>query len=68
MNPGPYHFPCSVCTCPVRSDQRGIKCDNCLPLCHVLCGDVHNYQYQEIMGSEFFLVLSYMFTVIATYF
>ena len=33
MNSGPFCFPCSVCARPVRSDQCGIECDNCLQWC-----------------------------------
>ena len=54
MNPGPFHFPCSVCAHPVRSNQRGIECDSCLRWCHIACSDVDYYQYQEMMESENF--------------
>ena len=54
MNPGPFRFPCCVCAHPVRSDQRGIECDNCRQWCRTSCGDVDNYQYQEMMESENF--------------
>ena len=30
---------------PVRSDQYGIECDNCLQWCHIACGDVDDHQY-----------------------
>ena len=28
-NPGLAHFPCTVCTRPVRAAQHGIQCDGC---------------------------------------
>ena len=52
MNPGPFCFLCSVSARSVRSDQCGIECDNCLQWCHAACGDVDNYQYQEMIGRE----------------
>jgi len=54
MNPGPFCFPCSVCTLPVHSNQCGIKWDNCSQWCHAACGDADNYQYQEMIESENF--------------
>ena len=29
LNPGPAHFPCTVCAHPVSVNHRGIQCDGC---------------------------------------
>ena len=54
MNPGPFRFPCRVCTRPVRSNQRGIECDVCRQWCHVACVDVDDFRYREMMESKSF--------------
>ena len=37
-NPGPnYRFPCKVCSLPVKSNQRGLACDNCDGWFHTKC-------------------------------
>ena len=36
-NPGPVKNPCGKCERPVRSNQRGIQCEDCMFWHHIKC-------------------------------
>ena len=48
LNPGPARFPCTVCTRPVRINQRGIECDACYGWTHASCSGVSMDFYNQM--------------------
>ena len=55
-NPGPprrWKYPCTVCSAPVKSNQRGIQCDRCDLWTHASCGGVGQEEYEELYGDWF---------------
>jgi hypothetical protein len=36
-NPGPIKFPCGSCAKPVKKNQKGIQCEDCLFWYHIKC-------------------------------
>ena len=53
MNPGPnWKFPCGICSRPVRSNQRGICCDNCDGWNHVKCIGMNSQEYTSFTTNE----------------
>ena len=64
INPGPdqlistirkkpaWKFPCDVCTKPVRSNQKGILCDNCNKWCHFKCVSMDIKTYIDLGSSD----------------
>ena len=57
-NPGPVKFPCGICNKPVRKNQRGIQCEDCIMWHHIKCIDllvneyIINYRHPLIAGFE----------------
>ena len=53
-NPGPprrWKYPCTVCSAPVKSNQRGIQCDRCDLWTHASCGGVGQEEYEGLYGE-----------------
>lgn len=48
VNPGPVRHPCSVCQRSVKSNQRGICCDNCDRWSHAKCACVSLEEYERL--------------------
>ena len=42
LNPGPTRFPCGQCGRAVKSNNRGVCCDQCNKWYHVRCARVAN--------------------------
>ena len=51
LNPGPYKHPCGNCRKPVRSNQRGICCDECDKWFHMQCGGLTPTEYARLSNS-----------------
>ena len=51
LNPGPYRYPCGNCCKPVRSNQRGICCDECDKWFHMQCGGLTHTEYARLSNS-----------------
>ena len=54
LNPGPVHFPCSLCYKTVRMNQRALQCDVCACWCHCVCCGVDIHAYRVFQNSEAF--------------
>ena len=53
-NPGParrWKYPCTICSAPVKSNQRGIQCDMCDLWTHASCGGVSLEEYEGLCGD-----------------
>ena len=53
-NRGPprrWKYPCTVCSVPVKSNQRGIHCDRCDLWTHASCGGVGQEEYEGLCGE-----------------
>ena len=48
MSPGPTKIPCSVCTKPVRSNQRAIECEECYSWYHEQCLGINNAVFKAL--------------------
>ena len=48
LNPGPVKYPCTVCSRPVKSNQRGIFCDRCELWTHARCCGVDVVEYEKL--------------------
>ena len=54
LNPGPpsrWRYPCTVCSKPVQSNQRGVQCDMCDLWNHATCGSVERETYLNLKGD-----------------
>ena len=53
LNPGPCKYPCGVCQKPVKSNQAGIECEECLLWYHKKCiyQSTHSYKARNSRGS-----------------
>ena len=51
-NPGPVRYPCTVCSKPVRSNQRGIECSMCGKWTHAKCCGVSPEEYLRLGECE----------------
>lgn len=55
-NPGPakpvYKFPCGICEKPVKSNQRGVQCDDCDVWFHTKCMSMPSAVYKGIEGKD----------------
>ena len=51
LNPGPFRYPCSVCSRPVRSNQRGIQCDGCCRWTHAVCAGVSEDMWMDMTSQ-----------------
>ena len=51
-NPGPVKFPCTMCSKPVKRNQRGIMCDSCDFWTHASCCDIGPDEYQQLSTCE----------------
>lgn len=49
VNPGPAHFPCTICDNPVLDDHRGVCCDLCDQWTHADCARVNEDEYKNSM-------------------
>ena len=59
VNPGPIRFPCGKCNRAVRSNQRGICCDQCDRWFHIRCSNISNDDYTLLSNnSETWVCLS----------
>ena len=54
LNPGPVHFPCSVCYKPVRVNQQALQCDACAYWCHCVCCGVDYQSYVAFQNAVTF--------------
>ena len=53
VNPGPqWKFPCTICTNPVKTNQRGICCDQCDRWLHTQCCNVSDSTYENLANSS----------------
>ena len=52
LNPGPRKFPCGVCDKSVRSNQKGIQCDNYNIWFHCRCICMSTTDYNELGSSD----------------
>ena len=51
--PGPiYQYPCTVCSKPVKSNQRGIACNHCQKWTHAHCAHVGEAEYLLLAADE----------------
>ncbi|CAG2230332.1 unnamed protein product [Mytilus edulis] len=50
-NPGPIKFPCGSCKKPVRSNQKGIQCEDCDFWFHLKCIDLPIKEYTRLSDS-----------------
>ena len=51
LNPGPpssCKYPCTVCSNPVKANQKGIQCDTCDLWSHATCGNVGEETYLNL--------------------
>ena len=52
-NPGPvWRYPCKICAKPVKSNQRGICCDECEMWTHVKCINMSTDEYEQFTRNE----------------
>ena len=51
LNPGPVRFPCGRCGRAVKSNQRGICCDQCDRWHHVACTNLIGEEYARLSNS-----------------
>jgi len=53
LNPGPvYRFPCTVCSKPVKNNQRGVQCDRCDLWTHASCGGVGSREEYDQLSMD----------------
>ncbi|XP_048586113.1 uncharacterized protein LOC125568277 [Nematostella vectensis] len=53
LNPGPkLKFPCGSCNKPVKSNQKGIQCDNCNLWYHTRCCSINDDLYYTLTASS----------------
>ena len=52
INPGPTKNPCSICSKPVRSNQKAVLCDNCNLWCHCKCSSVSASEYAVYQSMD----------------
>ena len=50
-NPGPVKNPCGKCERPVRSNQRGIQCEDCMFWHHIKCIEMTVSEYNSLSIS-----------------
>ena len=51
QNPGPkYRYPCSACSKPVKSNQKGIHCDSCDTWYHTKCCSISDESYDNLVN------------------
>lgn len=51
--PGPiYQYPCTVCSKPVKSNQRGIACNQCQKWTHAHCAHVGEAEYLLLTADK----------------
>ena len=55
LNPGPsMHYPCAMCYCPVRWNQKALLCDACGLWSHCKCCRVSGLEYSRLQGLNDF--------------
>lgn len=52
VNPGSTKYPCTLCSKPVRKNQRGILCDKCKKWTHASCCGITKTEYQLIGDND----------------
>ena len=52
MNPGPIKFPFTMCSKPVKRNQRGIQCDSCDLWTHAYCCNMGTDEYWHLSVSR----------------
>ena len=51
-NPGPVKFPCTMCSKPVKRNQRAILCDTCYKWTHASCCGIGSDEYRQLSVCE----------------
>lgn len=53
LNPGlTYQFPCTICSKPVKSNQRGVCCDSCDLWSHASCCYISREDYAKLSSDN----------------
>ena len=52
VNPGPIQYPCGICGCSVRSNQKGVQCDLCDCWFHAKCESISCNIYSYLTVNE----------------
>lgn len=51
-NPGPVHYPCSICMRVVAKNHRALYCDQCNLWSHIKCTSITPLEYKAFQGKE----------------
>ena len=52
LNPGPVRFACGICNRAVKSNQRGLCCDQCDRWFHAECANISCDEYTRLSNSS----------------
>ena len=47
-----WKYPCLKCTKPVKKNQKGIECNNCVKWVHLKCTNLTEEQYNFLETNE----------------
>ena len=53
LNPGPVKWPSVLCAKPVKSNQDGVECSNCVKWCHRKCEEMSLVEYHRLSNSDY---------------